>query len=463
MDQALQINEILLKITDSLSLDDLCSFSRSSIQNWAVSKKQFERKYFMKFLKINQNADGKITVLENERYIRYFMKHIQNIIVSNSRFGPNEKVFRYFSQNFSQNLREIRFEFIHIHEDKPAAIQQNLKNVEIITFESCRIDGNIYKNFLTFCPNIRHLVFRRTALSDDESSIWLTGECPKLESIQIKIRRKTDSVFWNQFFEQNPNVPRLETILLEGDHPVMRQMCRQIALRADKLKSLCLSVSADFELNAIEEELSDINEKESLQKIEMEFDGSTVSTLTQNIPRFSKLNKLKGLYFDSVHVRTGLFPSIDRLANVKTLNWEHVLTRRYNIELEMVWRIETPVNNLENIFFRSSEMLFAEEPVRFFLCKLPKLKTIVIYRYMEKAEIEILKEELKTCRIWRDSNLGPVDVFVCHRNPDELKLVPAANDSENKMKLKVFTDEQRYNFFKENPFIQHLDPDINTN
>lgn len=52
----------------------------------------------------------------------------------------------------------------------------------------------------------------------------------------------------------------------------------------------------------------------------------------------------------------------------------------------------------------------------------------------------------------------PVDIFVCHRSPSHVKLLAAADENQKLFKLKIFTDEQRYNFFRENPFIRHLDP-----
>lgn len=457
---ALKINEILHKIVDSLDVNDLCSFSRTCKQNWAISKNHFERKYFMKYLIITQQPDEKIKILNEEPYTRHFMQHIQNIILrANVRFGSNLRAFRYFGQNCYKHLREIRFEYIHFNgdQDQLEPIQEHLKSVETVVFTSCHINGNIYSNFLVLCPKIRHLVFARTEIHCNDANAWLmTGDCLRLESFHLKIRRKTDCVYWNRFFEQNPNVARLTTILLEGDHPVMRQMCRQIASRADKLKRLCLSVSEDFELDAIEGELKDLNDKASFEQLEMEFDGSHITNLMQNDRLFSTLNKFKGIYLDTVAVRTGLFPSIDKIASIKTLNWEYIKLN-VNVEYELVWRIEKPVENLENILFGSSQAPI-DETIRFFLCKSPKLKRIVVYGYLATDVILGLDEHLKWCSEMQFGGERLVDIFVCHRRPGYVKLSPATNNNKRLFKLNIFTDEQRYNFFRENPFIQHLDP-----
>lgn len=446
---ALKINEILLKIVDSLDLNDLCSFSRTCKQNWAISKSHFERKYFMKYLLIAQQTDETIMLLNEESYTRHFMKHIQNIIVRGMRFGSNLRTFWYFGQNCYENLREIRFEYIYFNGGQALSIQEHLKSVETVVFTSCQIDGNIYNNILILCPQIRHLVFARTEIRCNDVNVWLTGDCPRLESFHLKIRRKSDCVYWNKFFEKNPNVVRLTTIFLEGDHPVMRQMCRQIASRADKLKRLCLSVSEDFELNAIEGELKDLNDKESFEQLEMEFDGSHIASLTQNIRRFSTLKKFKGIYLDNVAVSTDLLRSIDKIANVKTVN--------VNGEYGLAWRFEKPLYNLENILFESSKVPI-KETIQFFLCRLTKLKMIVVYGYLGTDEIMGLDEHLKWCNQMQFGGERPVDVFVCHRHPGDVKLLPAADNNKKFFKLKIFTDEQRYNFFRANPFIQHLDP-----
>lgn len=444
---ALKINEILFKIVDSLDLNDLCSFSRTCKQNWAISKNHFERKYFMKYLLIIQQTNETIKLLNKEPYTHHFMKHIQNIILRGTRFGSNLRVFWYIGQNCYQHLKEIRLEYIHFNGGQALCIQTHLKSVETVAFTSCQIDGNIYNNILVLCPEIRHLVIARTEIRCNDANVWLTGDCPRLESFHLKIRRKTDCVYWNRFFEQNPNVARLSTILLDGEHSVMRQMCRQIASRADKLKRLCLSMGEDLELNAIEEELNDLNNKESFEQLEIEFAGSDVASLMQNDRRFSKLKKFKGIFLNAIDVRTGLFPSIDKIASVKTLNWACV---GLNVN------IQKPVNNLENILFGSS-LASVHKTIQFFLYKLPKLKMIVVYRYLETDVIIELDEHLKWCSKMQFGGDRPVDVFVCHRSPGDVKLLPAPDNNKRLFKLKIFTDKQKYNFFRENPFIQHVD------
>lgn len=201
---AFKINEILIKIVDSLDLNDLCSFSRTCKQNWNISKFHFERKYYMKYLLITQQSDETIKLLNDEPSARHFMKHFQNIIVRGRRFGSNFGAFRNFERNCYQNLREIRLEYIHFNSAYALSIQNNLKSVETVAFTSCQIDGHIYNNFLALCPEIRHLVFERTEIRcDNANNVWLTGDCPKLESFHLKIRRKTDCLNWNKFFEQS--------------------------------------------------------------------------------------------------------------------------------------------------------------------------------------------------------------------------------------------------------------------
>lgn len=423
---ALEINDVIYKIIDFLDLNDLNAFSLTCKRIRALCGYHFERKYFTKYLKIKETKTG-IQLVNHGKYINYFTEYIQNVILCGrymvcfkKLLAPDDlcaNLLTYLKWNCSENLKEIQFEYIHFVNDFGAFIQEHLQNVEIVSFVSCKIDGNIYECFLKYCPKLKVLNYSEYFINE----LWLTGDCPALDTFYLNFQNESDR--WNRFMQQNNNVIRMQTVFLKGD--AIRPLCKSLVERALNLKKLCLTINRDIDLRLVDHELMQLCDRDSFEHLEIMVEPCRLHKF-ENIEKFTKLKKLTTFFFDFAVIEDGFLTVLSKFTHLKRLDLVCTRTngeKQFNTFRAKQYHFE----NLEELFigYYSNDTQI-EEIISLFLRNSMKLKTVTI--------------------LHPSVNNFPRDI-------DQTKIFPYLKNSLVES-VKVLSDIERHEFFRKNPFYQ---------
>lgn len=451
--RALGTNEIVCAILDYLPLDDVCSFSETCCRMRTLCEDYFERRYFMKYLIIQQTAQN-IILSPDQKYVSCFTQNIQNVIIR-GRLSAEENLnlISKASSQISKHLKEIRFEYMRFGCEHSAIIRDHMEHIETIVFNSCEIIGNIYEILLKYCPKVKCISFARTNMGSDENNIWLDGDCPMLDTFHVEIRRKTDVIYWNRFFYQNPNVIRMKTVCLQGDHPIMRSMCRTVIQRGKQLKRLSLAFSEDFDYSAINEEFRDLDNKSTFEQLEMEFPGVHTEHFKRNVEKFTILKEFTCLNFDFIVMDIAFIRTLSLLPNIKKMFLVGFRTNNYVGHFK-----ENFPNNLEKLYIgHNPEQTPIGLVISWFMRNSPKLKTVIFYSYAGNYVWHGLKKCLNQYEESRSKLKAKVNIYI-HVHPKNYDPALHSTLRTNFVSIKVFPDANQYNFLAKNPLIQMTHP-----
>lgn len=95
-----------------------------------------------------------------------------------------------------------------------------LSNIEMVKLRTFQINGEVYEEFLQFCPNVKHLIIWNLYLKTimGSGNDWLLRHYPKLEHLELEEPdigvpgRGREIIELKTFFQLNPNVRVFTTI-----------------------------------------------------------------------------------------------------------------------------------------------------------------------------------------------------------------------------------------------------------
>lgn len=273
-------DDCIERICGFLSLDDLCSLSRTCIRIQNIVGEFFQRYYPNNYVRIQSFRRRSVFYMyPDEKYVEDLKPFIRNVGIQEYQ---GSACVSYIKQNFGQNLREIALHGINceLNVTHGVEIAKQLQRLESIKFVNCSI-GDLYEIFLRHCPALRHLGIDEPIQFNGRCT-WAHHEFPALQSVAYFDEANTNRADFNGFLTRNPQIKR---IACKGTN-----IQATVLKRAPNLDALvlCFNSAKDFLRNFAA--IKAYSEESQTHGIKLEFKKRL------ELEHFSKITKIQRLH-----------------------------------------------------------------------------------------------------------------------------------------------------------------------
>lgn len=306
----------------------------------------------------------------NGSYLTEYNLVINDVMILRSKvlIENNHLHFFHCMKNSNWTLKTIHFIGVNFSDPKISIEKHILRQIESIEIIKSEFNGNLYRNLLKYCRNLKRLSVQFPKIINNKK--WLLKKYPNLEHIELRgcFLRIKDLI---KFFKKNPHVQSFNGHLTIDD---LDELANNSSVRLDELHiHLELSAWLRFETTEI---LNRLHEKSLYKRLNLSFHKEISQTIINQI---SSLNALDTLH---ITLRSSRGGSIDLspLENVKSLDLE--------ISSDIIIHIKSiaqHLKNLERIRLGSANAAL----ISGFVLHSKKLREIVIQRVWEDVHLSL--------------------------------------------------------------------------
>lgn len=194
--------ECFHEIFDWLSLEDVHAFAVTCKQFQRIAGAYFRQTYRSTELRGTFDGIYACSDVSCNGQVSGFNQYIEHVSIYGNRIADEEiDTFHYIKSNCNDSLKKMQFLDVAITKRTVKKIQKNLRKIEVLEFDSCTINGNLHRDLLKYCTNLKRLSVRRFG----GNIKWLKKVYQKLEHLEIyQIGFKVDQL--KKFFERNFSV-----------------------------------------------------------------------------------------------------------------------------------------------------------------------------------------------------------------------------------------------------------------
>lgn len=343
------IEDGVFAIFNYLSPADLCSMQFTCKRFHDLASNHFERKFADKTITIRQfpNKDCDFAINSTEKYLKYFIKSIQNVIIKGySTHNNTHDLINFVKTNCGENLKSLKFNIpCRITEEHVVTIKEKLQHLERISISEPSPRSNVYDGLLKHCENLKHLEIHSRR---DTDTFWLLHNFEHLESIDIHLMGKNDSIqielFFDQFLQRHRKIKNITC----QDPDIIKGVLRNIG----NLERLSLNVAGET-LSDIAEDMSAYSRKFQIKRFEI-FLRKPLNKgidVLKKIEKFQPIHKLK--IMSIFHITDPTLIMICQLTSIIDLELDSVFdTIRITTQNTIVATIPKSMPSLENLYIR---------------------------------------------------------------------------------------------------------------
>lgn len=363
-------DDIFYAVFKKLSLDDVCTLSKTCKRLYALGSDHFMLRYKSKIMVIDTNWQ-KMEVKEpfGEQFVECFAKCVQNIVLESGcfmlrylhqlRIFYGEEKWDDFSPIKTLQLRHWRGRLVENHGLALAAI---VKNVEELTLFNTKLKGDLYHCMLRHMPNLKRLKFWCPEVAVNDIT-WMSQKYPKLECLALYLKNPDYSAEdVKQFLSLNPNIKffsMTEWPLLNID------MLIENEIRVNEL-----FIDFEGDITKVLADLEILCAQGSCKHLHLKSKNAD-ELLDENIDQLLALSPfIEGLYFKDTEIDVDCATSIQKIHQSNKLRILQLKGTDYYCD-----DIFSTLTNLEVLWVDNN----VENSLLLYIGKLPNLKKIYLF------------------------------------------------------------------------------------
>lgn len=448
--QLIQLNDdCFFEIFKWLPLEDLCSISLSCKRIRALAEYHFESVYKTKYVGIEQPEFGPRRIYitpEGQTYCRYFLGQIQNVELYLPVNQNIDRLIKFSAKHCSKNLKEIKFCNGVLNADHSFELRDILKKVETIHCYGSAFNGDIIKDLMKYCTNLKHF-FYENDIPITTNALSSILKMQEMDSVYLKtiLNLDDEEIEKKRRKHSNENIGRFKRLFLcvDGSSRKISDLLNFIAKHVANIDDLYISVKGE----ATKFEVIDPNIKDFLQckvkRLHLEFLDRHFKP--SDIPKFPPLSLLYGL---NICLRTpsqitDFFFLISSLKNLRILRVHTLDNGKRGFERFYKLRHKYSTYGIEELFLGNCSINgnFRSKFISTFIERSPNLKKIIIYPncFARMHKIQPIKEILSVAK-------SPITIYI---KPG----IPVERKNLGLITIKHLSDTEMYKIPRENPFI----------